>query len=127
MAKKTATTPSAPLNCVAYSIGARNRTPPSRYTSKDDRVLAEITAKYFSSGYSIIQQKGFWFDTNEGELIQEDSRMVIIATDKPDKIVSWRNELAYSMQQHSLLEIELGVATLFSVDPAMLAKIPKNK
>ncbi len=126
MAKKNASVAGWTLPAYTFIIGSRNRPSGRAYKPKDDKTLAEITARYFPFGFTIIKQQGHWFDSVAGRLVREDSRTIIIATDDPEQIKSWQNEMVFALQQKEILALEPTRATQYNTDLTALGKVSPN-
>ena len=107
----------------AFLIGSRNRVGEKIYTERDDATLSAITARYFSPGYSIINQKGFWTDP-DGTFCEEASRMVIIASADIQKMESWRNQIVMALQQKTVVQLGYWTALYYDTDMERLKVMP---
>jgi len=100
-----------------YILGARHRVDDNgvvvfrRYTKRDDVTLAKVTAKYFPDGFTVIEHAGNWRDSSD--LIQEDSRTILVVGGEPAKHEGWRNDIVATFQQEKIVRIPLSDAEIF--------------
>jgi len=84
--------------------------------------LLRITSRYFD-GYSIVKQSGYWTDPATRKPINEDSRMVIIATDNVKKLQSWQHEIVMALQQKEIIKLGYWTAFTYKTDLYRLSRV----
>lgn len=99
--------------CYSLLLGARN-TPKrgKRFTRADDEQIREITARHFPAGFTVLNADGAWFDPYERRFIQEESRQLLVCTNRPSALRGWCEDLARALGQDELLVIEVGPAVV---------------
>lgn len=103
-----------PLKCYSLLLGARNTpTHGKRFSSADDAQIREITFRHFPDGFTILNADGGWFDPAARAFVKEESRQILICTDKPAALRRWCADLAEALQQDELLVVEVGAAVTF--------------
>jgi hypothetical protein len=90
----------------ARQTGAGKR----RFSAVDDRTLQRITAKHFPQGYTILEARGGWYDSERRRFVREESRQVLITTEAKKRVVRWASELGAAFEQKELLVMKLGRA-----------------
>lgn len=106
------------MKCYSLLLGARN-TPAhgKRFSQKDDALIREITFRHFPAGFTILNADGGWFDPVQRTFTEEESRQVLVCTNRASALRQWCAELAYALQQDELLVVEVGPAVQFRVRP----------
>jgi hypothetical protein len=107
---------------IAFLIGSRNRPNFAAYTTRDDHTLLKITSRHFD-GYSIVKQSGYWTDPVTRRPIDEDSRMVIIATDDLKALQSWQNEIVIALQQKAIIKLGYWTSFTYTTDLYRLSRM----
>lgn len=107
------------MKCFSLILGARN-TPAagSRFLGEDDALLRDLTARYFTKGFTILNAEGGWFDADKKCFVEEEARQVLVCTDNPETLSAWCAALAEALRQKELLVVELGEARTFRYFPA---------
>jgi hypothetical protein len=104
------------MKCYSLLLGARN-TPAhgKRFTRADDAQIRAITFRHFPDGFTVLNADGGWFDPAERRFVKEESRQILICTEKHAQLRRWCSELADALQQDELLVVEVGAAVTFRV------------
>jgi hypothetical protein len=100
--------------CYSLLLGARNT--PGRgkvFSPGDDAEIRAITYRHFPAGFTVLNADGGWFDPGTGSFVEEESRQILVCTEKPDALGDWCAELATALQQEELLVVEVGPAVSF--------------
>jgi hypothetical protein len=103
-----------PQKCYSLLLGARN--PPGagkRFSRADERRAREITFRHFPAGFTVLNADGGWFDPARAKFVAEESREILVCTDRPRTLRAWCEELAAALGQRELLVVELGPAFTF--------------
>jgi hypothetical protein len=92
-------------------LGARNNSASRVFTKKDITDLKHCIKTVFvkESGFTIIKALGGWLNEN-GNLIDEHSRVVLIATNNPRKTKALMNLLVATFQQSTIMLVPIGEA-----------------
>lgn len=106
------------MKCYSLLLGARN-TPArgKRFSRKDDALIREITFRHFPNGFTILNADGGWYDPQERAFVEEESRQLLVCTDRAPALRLWCAELAAALQQDELLVVEVGRAVRFKMNP----------
>jgi hypothetical protein len=83
----------------------------------DDAQIREITFRHFPDGFTVLNADGGWFDPSARRFIKEESRQILICTDRPAALRRWCEELARALQQDELLVVEVGAAVSVRLVP----------
>lgn len=102
----------------SYSLFVGARSPRRSFLRKDVRVMGEITARHFPSGFSLIDVAGSWYDPRTGTLRKEESRQIIVRSKSLRKVRAWAKELGRALGQKELLVTELGRSEVIPAQPA---------
>lgn len=104
------------MKCYSLLLGARN-TPShgKRFSRSDDAQIRDITCRHFPDGFTILNADGGWFDPAARKFVKEESRQILICTEKAGALRGWCAELAHGLQQDELLVVEVGAAVSFRV------------
>ena len=107
------------MKCYSLLLGARN-TPAhgKRFSQKDDALIREITFRHFPGGFTILNADGGWFDPAARTFTEEESRQILICTNRTTALRHWCAELAHALQQDELLVVEVGPAVQFRMSRA---------
>ena len=102
------------MKCFSVLLGARNTPAAGKDFSKaDDELIREITFRHFPNGFTILNADGGWFDPKRREFIAEESRQILVCTQRRADLRNWCRELGAALQQKELLVVEIGPAALF--------------
>jgi len=103
-----------PTKCYSLLLGARN-TPArgKRFSRADDALIRAITLRHFPSGFTVLNADGGWYDPQRSRFVREESRQILVSTDRRSGLRAWAQELAVALRQDELLVIEVGAAFRF--------------
>jgi hypothetical protein len=104
--------------CYSLLLGARN-TPGrgKRFTRADDALVREITFRHFPDGFTVLNADGGWFDPTRRRFVREESRQLLVCTNRLAALRSWCTELGHALHQEELLVVELGRRIAIRIDP----------
>ena len=102
-----------PLTAYNILIGARNDDPQKTWGAKEDNVLINVLKRYFPSGFTIAESKGYWVEPSDGSLGYETSRIIYVTLDISDNKASKAlsnclNQLKNRFSQHAIMLIRCG-------------------
>ncbi len=107
------------MKCYSLMLGARNTpTHGKTFSRADDSLIREITFRHFPQGFTVLNADGGWYDPEARRFIAEESRQILVCTDKMRRLRDWCRELAAAMQQDELLVVEMGPAVTVRLAPA---------
>ena len=107
------------MQCWSLLIGARRlRAKARRFSRADDRLLQEITARHFPTGFTILHAAGGWFDPAQRRFIHEESRQVLIGGATSAEVRCWGHELGRALEQKEIVVIRVGEALRLRVQSA---------
>jgi hypothetical protein len=97
------------MKCFSLLIGARN-TPSGgdQFDQKEEEQIRAITFRHFPRGFTILNADGGWFDPQLGKFVAEESRQILVTTDRRASLRPWCDELGTALRQKELLVVELG-------------------
>lgn len=102
------------MKCFSLMLGARHTgTRGSRFRAEDERIVRDITRRYFPDGFTILAAKGGWFDPTRNRFFTEESRQILVCALHRRLLARWCEELARTLRQRELLVVELGPAISF--------------
>ncbi|MFT3867538.1 MAG: DUF3574 domain-containing protein [Nibricoccus sp.] len=99
------------MKAFSLLVGARNKR--RKFTLEDEKLLKKVTAKYFPSGFTILDASGVWFDGGNASLRREQARQLLVCTNQPKKLKPWSVEVGKVFGQKEVLLLELGKARRF--------------
>jgi hypothetical protein len=102
----------------SYSLLIGSNNARGRFFNRDEKLLQQITARYFPEGFTILVANGSWYDSGTGSFHKEEARQVLICTRRARKLHAWCVELGRALRQKELLLIEVGSAHRFRLRDA---------
>jgi hypothetical protein len=100
------------MKSYSLTLGVRDGSG-SRWRSRDEQAVQEITKNHFPDGFTILEANGGWYDPARNRFITESSRQVFVCTADRKKLRPWCRDLAAALRQKELLLIEVGPARMF--------------
>lgn len=102
------------MKCFSLILGARNTpTAGKKFSKGDDAAIRDITSRHFPDGFTVLNADGAWFDRETRKFVDEESRQLLVCTDRRADLNAWCRELGRALQQKELLIVELGRASTF--------------
>lgn len=99
----------AASQCWSLLIGASRLEGARRtFSTRDERIIQEITTRHFPGGYTILSASGGWFDPVRRRFIREDSRQVLICGAPLGAVRRWACKLGAALGQKELLLVAHG-------------------
>jgi hypothetical protein len=104
------------MKCYSLMLGARNTPFAGRtFRPEDDELIRSITFRHFTEGFTVLHADGGWFDPKRQKFIAEESRQILVCTDREESLRPWCDELLAALGQKELLVVEVGAATTYRV------------
>jgi len=116
--KRVIDDPNKTRKLVQLVVGSRNSS--RQHQIPDEETLKKATLQYFA-GFSIFKGTGFWQETPDDDIIEEETFSILIATTQPKKVESLARELIYIYKQKSVFVIKHEATAYF------LSKKPKKR